>query len=157
MVKRSMSTVTLHPAIVHFPIALLLLGSAIAVAYLVGRRRAEFALFALWLLFLGWVSTLAAVLSGLLAQSGLPPRAEYRTTLNWHIGTGMGLALVYGGLLYLWWVRRPREQKPKSKPLLDDPNSRLWVIIVLLVGALLVVATGWNGGRLVYEYGVNAG
>ena len=157
VVQQPMFTVTLHPAIVHFPIALLLLGSAVTLVYLASRRQKELALFALWLLLLGWIGALAAILSGLLAQSGLPPRAEYRTTLNWHIGTGMGLALVYGALLYVWWLRRPRDQRPETKPLLDDRNSRLWVIVALLLGALLVIVTGWNGGRLVYEFGVNVG
>jgi uncharacterized membrane protein len=152
-----MSTVTLHPAIVHFPIALLLLGSAVALMYLYGPRRAEYVTFARWLLILGWLGSVAAILSGLLAQSGLPPRAAYRETLNWHIGTGMALGVVYAALLYVWWLRRPRGAESTSQPLLDDGGARWWVTLLLLLGMLLVVASGWNGGRLVYEFGVNVG
>lgn len=154
-----MLTVTLHPAIVHFPIALLLVGSATALLYMVGPRRPELVTCSCWLLLLGWIGALAAILSGLLAQSGLPPQAPYRSTLNWHIGTGMAVAAVYGALLYLWWLRRPRENASPaaSRGLLDDPKARTWVTVLLVLGMLLVVASGWNGGRLVYEWGVNAG
>ncbi len=152
-----MLTVTLHPAVVHFPIALLLVGSAAALLYLYGLRRAGLVPFSWWLLLLGWISALAAILSGLLAQSGLPPRAPYRDTLNWHIGTGMAVAVVYAVLLYVWWLRRPREGRPSAQQLLDDAGARLWVTILLVIGMLLVVASGWNGGRLVFEFGVNVG
>jgi uncharacterized membrane protein len=149
-----MSTVTLHPALVHFPIALLLLGSVAALLYIIRPRPAELVVFAWWLLVLGWISALAAILSGLLAQVGLPPRAPYRNILNWHIGTGMALAVVYGALLYAWWLRRPREGK-SAKQLLDDSATRPWVTVLLLLGILLIIASGWNGGKLVYEFGVN--
>jgi uncharacterized membrane protein len=38
---------------------------------------------------------------------------------------------------------------------LDDPAVRSWLGWVALLGALLIVAAGWNGGVLVYEFGVN--
>ena len=154
-----MLTATLHPAVVHFPIALLLLGSATALLYMFGLRRTELVFCTWWLLLLGWIGALVAILSGLLAQSGLPPQAPYRSTLNWHIGTGMALAAVYGTLLYLWWLRRPRQGAlpPASPALLDDPKARGWVTVLLVLGMLLVVASGWNGGRLVYAWGVNVG
>jgi uncharacterized membrane protein len=149
-----MLTVALHPAVVHFPIALLLVGSAAALLHIYGPRRRDLATCSWWLLLLGWIGTLAAILSGLLAQSGLPPRAPYRSVLNWHIGTGMAVALVYGALLYLWWLRRARSG---ARPLLDDASARLWVTVLLLLGMLLVIASGWSGGSLVYEWGVNVG
>lgn len=153
-----MSSAVLHAAIIHFPIALLLLGSVCALVYVYGLRRPELATGAWWLLFLGWIGTLAAILSGLLAQSGLPPRAPYSAVLNWHIGTGMAVALLYAVLLYLHWLRRPRaSRRAQSPPWLDDSGARIWITVLLLLGMLLVAATGWNGGRLVYEWGVNVG
>ncbi|OUC07664.1 hypothetical protein RY27_13525, partial [Litorilinea aerophila] len=73
----------------------------------------------------------------------------------------------YGDLLYrrwLWQMRRTRrmEKSPgvgshgtPPQDWLDEPGARLWVTGLLLLGAALVVASGWNGGRLVYEWGVN--
>lgn len=155
--------VTLHPAVVHFPIALLLLGSVCALLYLYGPRRPELLILAWAPLFLGWLATGAAILTGLLAQSGLPPDPPYRSVLNWHIGSGMALAVVYAVLLYRWWLQRSRARSANAKhatlppELLDDPRARGWVTILLLLGIVLVIASGRNGGALVYDWGVNVG
>ena len=125
------------------------------------RRTAWF------LLGLGWVAVIPAVLSGLLAQSPLPPDAPYRIVLNWHIATGLGLLVVYGVLLYQAWIfqgAKARKRRAVQKEdineqgvvdLLDNPSSRLWVTLALLAGIVLLFSTGWNGGVLVYEWGVN--
>jgi uncharacterized membrane protein len=165
----------LHPAIVHFPIALLLLGSVTGLVHLyhpsafmphIDLRRTTW-----FLLGLGWIAVVPAVLSGLLAQSPLPPDAPYRVVLNWHTATGLGLLVLYGLLLYQAWIfqgakarkRRAAQNKDYIKDgsaqevadLLDNPSSRLWLTVALLAGALLIFSTGWNGGLLVYEWGVN--
>ena len=161
----------LHPATVHFPIALLLCASAAGLLYLYYRPRTELRILVWWLMLPGWIATVVAVLSGLLAQRQLPPQPLYKGLLNWHISTGLALLVVYGTLLYLRWLRRAGRQSqnrvrhediahevgawPQRDSLLDDSSARLWITILLVFGALLVVASGWNGGRLVYEWGVN--
>jgi uncharacterized membrane protein len=164
----------LHPAVVHFPIALLLVGSAVALFHLLWRGAADprrglpldLRRTAWFLLGLGWIATVPAVLSGLLAQSPLPPDAPYRGVLNWHTATGLGVLVLYGLLLYRAWLfsgakaRKARAAHAKAQDrevadLLDNPSSRLWVTVVLLAGIGLIAATGWNGGILVYEWGVN--
>jgi uncharacterized membrane protein len=150
---------TLHPATVHFPIALLMLASAAGLLYLWWRPREELRTLCWWPMGLGWIGGVIAALTGLLAQAGLPPQAPYRALLNWHIGSGLGLLVVYGLLLYLHWLRRPtrrqRQRTPSPPPLLDDPGAKAWFSLLLLGGLVLIVASGWNGGRLVYEWGVN--
>jgi len=42
-----------------------------------------------------------------------------------------------------------------SADLLDDPRARFGCTLLLIGGALCVLASGWSGGRLVYEWGVN--
>ena len=160
----------LHPSIVHFPIALLLLGSVVALGHLYGLARfapyTDLRRTAWFLLALGWLATLPAILSGLLAQSSLPPDASYRQTLNWHTGTAIALALLYGLVLYRAWLfqgtkaRKARAARPDANQdtatdLLDHHSSRVWLILALLGGMALIIATGFNGGQLVYEWAVN--
>jgi len=152
----------LHPAIVHFPIALLLVGSVVALAHLYHWTAGELRPVAWFMLAVGWFGGIAAVLSGLVAQSGLPPDAPYRDVINWHIGTGLGQLVLFWFLLYRGWIYRTTRARTAravrgrhNVDLLDDPSARMWVTVVLLAGILLIVATGWNGGILVYQWGVN--
>lgn len=152
----------LHPATVHFPIALLLVGSMAALAHPFRPFGLGLRTTAWPLLGLGWLGALVAVLTGLIAQRGLPPDAPYRAVLNWHIGCAVAQLVVYGLLLYQGWLyRSARARKRRAAAgrtgddLLDDPQARWWVTLLLLAGMLAVFATGWNGGILVYEWGVN--
>ncbi|MBX3012584.1 MAG: DUF2231 domain-containing protein [Caldilineaceae bacterium] len=158
-------SINLHPATVHFPIAFLLLASGAGLLYLYWRPLDLLRNLTWWPMLLGWLATLLAILTGLLAQSDLPPQAAYRATLNWHITTGLALWVIYGLLLYGQWLawqkstRHTAVRSPKRTPpppdLLQQPAARLRVTLLLLLGALLVVASGWNGGQLVYTWGVN--
>jgi len=152
----------LHPATVHFPIALLLLASALILLHL--WRRAPFDLKpTIWLLLvLGWVGGGVAVLTGLLAQANLPPDAPYRAVLNFHIGASLAMLVVYGFLLYRGWLYRgAKAQKARlragidAQDLLDDGRARWWVAAIAVSGAIFILVTGWYGGQLVYEFGVN--
>ena len=152
----------LHPATVHFPIALLLLGSLLALLHLFRRPAVDLRLTVWLLLGLGWLGGAVAVLTGLLAQVNLPPDAPYRAVLNFHIGTGLAVLVLYGFLLYRGWLfRGAKAQKARQKrgnataDLLDDAGARTWIAAVVVLGALLIVATGWYGGQLVYQFGVN--
>ncbi len=145
-----------HPAVVHFPIAFLLAGSGAGLLYLFWRPVRELRVFTWWMLIAGWIACAVAVLSGLLAQRNLPPDAAYRGVLNWHIGAGLAMLVVYGALLYMGWLRWARRgAKKASGDLLDDPQWRTMTAVLLAVGAGLVFLGGWNGGVLVYEWGVN--
>ncbi len=154
----------LHAMIVHFPIAFLLGGSLAALAYLLYRPRHDLRVLAWWLLAVGWVGTAAAVLSGLLAQSNLPPDAPYRGRLNLHITGGFALLVVYGDLLYRGWLHttkrrrlHARENAPHRPPDVDFwdlPGRRAWLVAQLLLGVAILAFTGWLGGELVYAWGV---
>lgn len=157
-------SINLHPATVHFPIAFLLLASGAGLLYIYWRPLEVLRTLTWWPMLLGWLGTLLAILTGLLAQSGLPPEAPYRATLNWHITSGLALWVLYGLLLYWQWLlqkRPPRRTKaapPIAAPppdLLQQPALRLRLTLLLLAGIVLVLASGWNGGKLVYTWGVN--
>ncbi len=154
----------LHPAVVHFPIALLLVASAAGLTYLFAWRRPELRIVTWGSALLGWVACVVAVATGLVAQAGLPPDAPYRSVLNWHIGTGLGAMASYGILLYLAWIdrsararrERSRAGLPEMRDYLDAPGrARATSAALLILGALFVFLAGWNGGELVYQWGVN--
>ena len=150
----------IHAAVVHFPIALLICGSLAMLGYIHRWPRIELRLIGWGLLFPGWLTLLAAIISGIVAQGGLPPEAPYRPVLNWHTGSGLALALLYADLLYRGWLhrmRRNRAEKDGSAATTDfllDPGRRWTLTAQLLLGIGLVVLSGWLGGHLVYEYGV---
>ncbi len=155
----------LHPATVHFPIAFLLLACAAGLLHLYWRQHDVLRVLTWWPLLLGWLGNGIAVATGLLAQSGLPPQAPYRVILNWHITTGLALWALCGLLLYRWWLhgkggkrRRPvraPNPAPPAANLLCEPGARGWLTLLFALIIGLVLASGWNGGKLVYEWGVN--
>lgn len=105
-------------------------------------------------MIIGWISGTVGVGTGLLAQADLPVRAPYTNLLNWHIGTALATLLIYGGVLYWRWLRRSNAQDGVDA-LLADRNARIWVTILLTGGLLILLTSGWSGGRLVYTWGVN--
>ena len=148
----------LHPATVHFPIAFLLLASGAGLLYLYWRPHEVLRTLTWWPMLLGWLGTIVAILTGLLAQSGLPPQAPYRTILNWHISSGMALWVTYGYLLYQRWIygkARPRTKIVRPPDPLLAPAARAWLTLFFLLGIIFVISSGRNGGLLVYEWGVN--
>lgn len=150
----------LHPAVVHFPIALLLVATATGLLYLYWQPRAELRWVTWASMGFGWIACLVAVLTGLVAQSGLPPRPPYALVINLHIGGGIAILVCYGILLYRGWIWRQRLRKrtpDAPADFLDNPQARLLITLLLILGAALVVFTGWNGGQLVYVWGVGVG
>ena len=155
-----MISALIHAAVVHFPIALLICGSLAILGTLHRWPRVELRVIGWGLLFPGWVTLLAAIVSGIVAQGALPPEAPYRPLLNWHTGSGLALAVIYGDLLYrgwLHWTRRKREEREGSTSAADlmiDPVQKGRLTVQLLLGIGLVIFSGWLGGQLVYEFGV---
>jgi len=128
--------------------------------YLHRWPRAELRILGWGLVLPGWLTVLAAIVSGIVAQGGLPPDAPFRPILNWHTGSGLALAVLYAELLYrgwLHWMRAKRAEPDDSSPavdILDQRNGKWRLTLQLLLGIGLVVLSGWLGGHLVYSYGV---
>ncbi|MEM7539860.1 MAG: DUF2231 domain-containing protein, partial [Chloroflexota bacterium] len=106
-----------------------------------------------WPMRIGWVCAALAVLSGLIDQSILPPQPPYQTLLNNHITTGLGLLVTYGAILYQQWLFQQRN-RDANKDILDNSSQRLLLTVLLLLGGILVLTSGWLGGQLVYEWGI---
>jgi uncharacterized membrane protein len=151
----SLRSITLHPATVHFPIALLIVGSLAGLLYLWWRQREELRVLTWWPLLLGWAAAGIAAFTGLLAQGNLPPQAPFSATLNSHITSGLAILLVYGLLFYRVWLHRNRRRPTDPADLLDVRTARPWLTLLLILGMTLVTISGWLGGELVYTWGVN--
>lgn len=130
----------LHPVVVHFPIALLILGLAAETAAVGGWRREQLGEGAKWLLWLGTLGLLAALGSGFLAEETAPhvPAAwevlEEHETLAWcTVGVFAALSA---------WRR------------FRGLQFRRTALAVWLAGAGLLIATGWHGGELVFRFGM---
>lgn len=133
----------LHPRVVHFPIALLVVGTVLVVASLHPRaqRFQEWG----WLnIALGWIALLPAIFTGLIAQSLADIDAEAANVVNWHITAALSTLAVYGYVLY------ERARHPEGV----QGEARWRIFVGLAVGFALLVVTGDLGGRLVYLYGI---
>ena len=152
----------LHPAAVHFPIALLLVGSVLALVQMYRPQSFDLDGDSVAALRVGVGRWSGCHFHGAAGSKQPAACAPYRGVLNWHIGAALAQLVVYGLLLYRGWLyglahrRKQRVAAGNDCPdLLADPGARGWVTATLVIGMLLVVATGWNGGVLVYEWGVN--
>jgi len=120
-----------HPPIVHFPIALFLFGTFLE---LVGiwKKKPELGVAAAWNLWFAFISSIAAVGTGLTASYrlgyGLPPTGQVLT----HMILGLSTFALMG--LTLWF----RARKWKA------------YLVVLIFAAIAVSATGYLGGLIVY-------
>ena len=149
------SMIALHPAVVHFPIAFLVLASVAGLVYLYAWRRPALRVLTWWPMGLGWLGLWPAILSGLLAQQNLPPQAPYSHVLNWHIGTALALVVLYAAALYQGWLYHQRRREGAPDDLLDAPAGRRRLTVWLALGLVTVLTTSRLGGELVYTWGVN--
>ncbi len=130
----------LHPALIHFAVALLLTGIALTVLQL---RRPDPILerSAYGALVIGWWATAVGIFTGLVAAAGQWPfSATTLNWINWHALTSFALLFSAGRAILL----------RKRQPDILETGRRDYLVL-LAVSALLVVITGWLGGHLVYE------
>jgi len=132
----------LHPATVHFPIALLLFAGG---CYLVARFREE-AFFERmgWILHLaGLAGTIVAVFSGRSAEAELAGGGTWTELLEQHELMGYIAAWVFA-LLAIWQYLGLGKKSATGK----------WIFLLIYLLATGVMAYGaWLGGTMVYEHG----
>lgn len=127
----------LHPLFVHFPIALLLVGTLvylyanfIAVNDLTWRRAAVF------MLVFGWSIGLLTVATGALSFRNVPDSHPAHTTGATHALLALITETLYAIGLVL--ARKPATQRV--------------AVLFFLLGAITLTATGYFGGELVYHW-----
>ncbi len=142
----------LHPAVVHFPIALLTLAFGLDLACLVARRQPWLDRAAALLYALGTVSACFAYLSGgraaelMVGASGAAQAAMYEHADIAKI-TLIAFAIIASIRLVISWNGR-RDKVLKISAL-------RWTALVLALGSqALIFLTADRGGELVYRHGL---
>ncbi len=131
----------LHPLVVHFPIALLLV--AVVFQFLALWKKSLFQNAALLLFGIGWVSGLVAYLTGDPAEEYAQERwgSGLRTIIHNHEDLAFQTLVVFAIVIGLLLLNRYKPAK--------------WIIPVVLVlslvGGGLVAYTGHIGGQIVYD------
>ena len=167
----------LHPIIVHFPIALLIVSVACDIAAVV-LRRAGLTTTATWTLVFGVPGAAAALLSGWISEHDVSA-ALAGSVLHLHKVCAVLTTVLFGTLLatrLIWLLPRllcwVATAFPAPMPVFASAGTRLEVMLpelyqrplpraivglylIFSVFALALLAvTGYLGGSLVYDHGV---
>jgi uncharacterized membrane protein len=149
----------LHPLVIHFPIALLLVAPLFIVAGILmnPRKGRPYLVAALCLMILGTVGTVLAVLTGEAAAEVAHRTAGVSAVLERHQELAeitrdiFGLlSVIFAAILFV-----PRFLKRET----TTAAARILPLAFLLfygAGTVVLVNTAHNGGRLVHEFGVHA-
>lgn len=135
---------SLHPKIVHFPVALLLSASLFALlALLFNKNRKVFLEVLQWNLIVGVLSAVITIISGLIAEKSLVHNKEIHEIMEWHESLAWIFSILF--LISLVWLllRKPKIKKPE-----------LMILTLLLIVSSGLLAYGAHlGGKMVYEEG----
>src|SRR5688500_5670856 len=112
----------LHPAIVHFPIALITIATLFAVISLFAKKKI-FKELVFWNLLLGIVGAIAAVLTGLMEERTLVHNDAIHEILEKHEMNGIAILILSLALLAWHWVRKNKFRKTEYK---------LWTLVLVL-------------------------
>jgi len=129
----------LHPMVVHFPIALYLLGVLFTLGTL-RQRRDDYERFAGWAFLLAWISGLVAALVGVVDQGALDPNDPRRGPINNHITAGIAFLILSGLVVYVR-IRWPDPLRSSRRSL---------YLVLMAAGLIALIVAGWLGGELVY-------
>ena len=134
---------SLHPLVVHFPIALLLTAVGLDLAA-VGLRRPGWHRVGLWNLSLGTVGAATAVLTGLRAEDVAKHSFEIWQVIQIH--KRLGISTLILGIMVVTVRLLKRDQL--------SPRARVATLVAMVAMAATLSLGGYLGGRLVYEFGV---
>ena len=149
----------IHPLVVHFPIALLLIAP---VFILIGialkpERRLPFLVVALILMALGTLGIFVAASSGKAAGELAENMPQVEAVLEQHQNLAEITELVFSALTVIFaaivFVPRLLKREPTRAISLILP---LVFLLFYATGAVSLVNTAHQGGRLVHEFGVRA-
>ncbi len=136
-------TTHLHPMIVHFPIALLIVGFLFDLTGAIFNKN-FFSKIGFYLLILGTVGVLAAYISGNVAGDGVSEVGALKQALENHEEAAQ---------LSLWLMVLASIVRITFVLLKKYSGVFKWAAIVLfLIGILSIARTGYYGGELVFKH-----
>lgn len=134
---------TIHPLVIHFPIALLLSSVLLSWSNLIwpgkGLDKAAW-----YTLLLGLAGAAVSIITGLIAAQAVPANSPALQTLTTHRLLGIATFVIFGLQAICAW--RSKGEYSKGKRILH--------IVIQLAGVAVIIATGALGGELVYTFGV---
>lgn len=136
-------TTHIHPMIVHFPIALIIVGF---LADLIGTiwKKEFFSKVGFYLLILGTLGVVAAYFSGNLAGGGITEAGPLKEALETH---------EEAALLSLWLMAGVAVLRIALVIFKKYSGSLQWVAVLLFfLGVLSIARTGFYGGELVFKH-----
>lgn len=137
---------SIHPLLVHFPIAILFVAVAIDIGALILREKPFWRQAAMMMYILGGVSVLAAYLAGKQAADLVFLSIEGNAALTEHADLGLWMLWVFGVFAIV-------------RPIVDLTGLgrkmavRIVMLVIPLAGLFLVYKTGEHGAELVFKYG----
>jgi len=148
----------LHPAIIHFPIALLLVAPLLVLAGLLWpAQRPGIHAAALALLVFGTAMAILAVITGLAAAGAVVPTRELLATLEVHERLAKRTALVYVALTLAFSLILVLPSLLRTGL---SPRGRTVLCLAWLLasagGSVSLVLTAHLGGRMVHTIGIRA-
>jgi uncharacterized membrane protein/nitrite reductase/ring-hydroxylating ferredoxin subunit len=134
----------LHPALVHFPIGLFFLSLGLDIASYLSNASSNLFQASLYVMGLGIVGGILAVMAGLADRSDIRSGHPARKTVNLH----MVLNLSALGLFVLNLFLRLRQFDLAVTPI---------YLLLSAVGVGMILFSGYLGGTMVYDDGVGVG
>ena len=152
---------TIHPMVVHFPIALLYLAVFIQlIGYVAGTIQTSFIQRAgFWVLTMSLFALVGAAAAGVISEQYVRWNAHTASMLSAH---QRDAALTMGFAIAAWFVRIFTKYSSfwtgyrTERPFLfaNRGRSTIWSDLLLAGAVVLVSVTGSLGGTMVYRYGV---
>ena len=131
----------LHAALNDLPVGLLLAAVLFDLLAVVTKRQ-SFREIGVWTMLVGTIGGALAVLSGLQAEEHISHGDAVHRVMETHEQLGL-ITLAIFGVLSLWRIVRERRM---------GAGERALSLVVSLVGAGFLVATGVYGGKLIFEH-----
>jgi uncharacterized membrane protein len=133
----------LHPALVHVPIALWIGALFFDVLSLANVGHNALVRTSYWAILLGLLSTLIVVPAGFAEWTQIKREKPAWKLALWHMILNVAVTLLFLGSFYL---RAGAAASAERVPL-----SAFWLC---LVANIILMVSGYIGGRLVYEHGI---